>query len=53
LKVSQKLINSETTPLLFVTYLKILKVLQRSSFDELEEFFSSMLKKLERYELND
>ena len=52
LKVSQQLINSETTPLLFVTYLKILKVLQISPFDELEEFFSSMLKKLERYEFD-
>ena len=55
LKVSQQLINYETTPLLFVTYLKILKVLQISPFDEheLEEFFSSMLKKLEKYEIND
>ena len=53
LKVSQKLINFETTPLLFVTYLKILKVLQISPFDELEEFFASMLKKLEKYELDD
>lgn len=52
LEVSQQLINSETTPLLFVTYLKILKVLQISPFDELEEFFPSMLKKLERYEFN-
>lgn len=52
LEVSQRLINSETTPLLFVTYLKILKVLQISPFDELEEFFSSMLKKLERYEFD-
>ena len=52
LEVSQQLINSETTPLLFVTYLKILKVLQISPFDELEEFFASMLKKLEKYEFN-
>ena len=52
LEVSQRIINSETTPLLFVTYLKILKVLQISPFDELEEFFPSMLKKLEKYEFN-
>ena len=51
-KVSSELINKKTTPLLFVTYLKILKVLQKIWF-ELEEFFASMQKKLEKYEFDD